>query len=134
MSNNWWYFGGRNDYPDSQVFFYDPTVLNEAPIAGMTKLDMSALVNQGMIQIQGKHFGVISQKRVILTLPDPSRIVISVREKWWYVSDVQEDHDEYDEDNRVNEDQMEEEYRDHKPTCNPLKMPTQEGGRSSYFT
>ena len=69
----------------ARYFGYDLAALNEAPIAGMTKLDMSALVNQGMIQIQGKHFGVISQKRVILTLPDPDKISILERDNWWYV-------------------------------------------------
>ena len=108
--------------------------MNEAPIAGVTKLDMSAFVNQGMIQIHGKYVGVIIQKRIILKLPDPARIAISERDNWWYISDVQEDQDEYDEDNRAEEDQVVEDNREYEPMCNPPEMPTQAGGRSSSFT
>ena len=111
-------------------------MLHEAPIVGKSKLDMSALVNQGMIQLQGSHFWLINSKRVILTLPDPERITISDRANWiWgYGSDGEEDLEEFEEDNQADENQMEEDSREQEPVGNPLEMPTQSDGRSSSFT
>lgn len=77
--------------PIAQYFGYDPTVLNETPIAGKSKLDMNALVQQGMISQVSDYYALMSSGQFIMALPDTARISISNTANWLYDSVVQDD-------------------------------------------
>ena len=46
-------------------FGYDPTVLNETPVSGKSKLDMKALVQQGMISQISDYYALMSYSQFI---------------------------------------------------------------------
>lgn len=58
-------------------FGYDTSTLNETPVAGKSKLDMNALVQQGMISQVSDYYALMSSSQFIMALPDPAHISIS---------------------------------------------------------
>lgn len=77
-------------------FGYQAVLLEDTPIAGNTKIDMSALIAQGMIAVAPTHYSVLIHKRFINALPYPDRVAITDCANWLYVSadlDADEGHD-----------------------------------------
>ncbi|XP_050918961.1 ADP-ribosylation factor GTPase-activating protein AGD2-like [Lathyrus oleraceus] len=80
----------------AEHFGYQVVLLEDTPIAGKTKIDMSALIQQGMIVVAPTYYYVLIHKRFIIALPDPDRVAITDCVNRLYVSadpDVEEGHD-----------------------------------------
>lgn len=80
----------------TEHFGYQAVLLEDTPVAGKTKFDMSALIQQGMIVVAPTYYYVLIHKRFIMALPDPDRVSITDCVKWIYVSvdpDMEEGHD-----------------------------------------
>lgn len=58
-------------------FGYDPTALNETPVAGKHKLDMNVLAQQGMISQISYYYALMSSGQFIMATPNPTRISIA---------------------------------------------------------
>jgi hypothetical protein len=54
----------------AEHFGYQVVLLEDTPIAGKTKIDMSALIQQGMIVVAPTYYFVLIHKRFIIALPD----------------------------------------------------------------
>jgi hypothetical protein len=61
----------------SEYLGYQAVLLEDTPIAGKTKIDMSTLISQGMIVVAPTYYYVLIHKRFIIALPDPDRVVIT---------------------------------------------------------
>ncbi|KAL5054220.1 hypothetical protein RYX36_034902 [Vicia faba] len=62
-------------------------VLLEGPhVTGKSKIDMDALIQQGMISLSRDFYAVIIHSRFIIALPDPHRVSIFDCANWLYVS------------------------------------------------
>jgi len=63
---------------------YDPVEQQHAPVAGMTKLDILALINQLVIQMNGTNYEYKVGKTVIMNLPNPERTSTIDEANWRY--------------------------------------------------
>lgn len=61
---------------------YHAVLLEDTPVAGKTKIDMVALIQQGMISVAPTYYSVLIHKRFIIALPDPDRVSISDCANW----------------------------------------------------
>jgi hypothetical protein len=126
-------------------FGYQAILLEDTPIVGNTKIDMSALIAQGMIAVAPTYYSVLIHKRFIIALPDPDRVAITDGANWLYVSadpDADEGHDTdhfYAGDQFVDdqEEGREEEYPQAPPehfVPQPQEPTQQAEGSSSWST
>jgi hypothetical protein len=77
-------------------FGYQIVLLEDTPIAGNNKIDMFALIAQGMIAVASTYYSVLIHKRFIIALPNPDRVAITDCANWLYVSadpDADEGHE-----------------------------------------
>lgn len=115
-------------------FGYDPAALNKTPMAGKHKLDMNALVQQGMISQISDYYALMSSGQFIMALPDPARISIYNTDNWLYDSVVQDEMDEHNADTFVVGDPQEEEVQEQEQFVAPPEDTTHPGVGSSYVT
>lgn len=71
----------------AEHFGYQAVLLEDTLIAGNTKIDMSALISQGMIVVSPTYYSILIHKRFIIALPDPDIFAIIDCANWLYVSD-----------------------------------------------
>lgn len=57
-------------------FGYHAILLEETPVEGKMKIDMSVVIQQGMISITRDYYLVVIHKRFIIALPNPDRVSI----------------------------------------------------------
>lgn len=110
---------------------YNTVLLDETPIAGKTKIDMSALIQQGMISISRDYYSVVIHKRFIIALPNPDRVSIFDCDNWLYVSSDPDKEEGYDVDNVVAGETMNEDDQHQKHFVPPHQDPTQQSARLS---
>lgn len=67
-------------------FGYHAMLLEDTPVPSKTKIDMVALIQQGMISVAPTYYSVLIHKRFIIALPDPDRVSITDSANWLYVS------------------------------------------------
>ena len=115
-------------------FGYGPTALNETPVSGKNKLDMNALVQQGMISQISDYYALMSSNQFIMALPDPARICIIKTTNWLYESVVHDDMDEHNAETFVVGDQHEEDAHEQEQFVPPCKETTYTGVGSSSMT
>ena len=115
-------------------FGYDPAAMNETPVSGKNKLDMNALVQQGMISQISDYYALMSSSQFIMALPDPARISIDNTANWLYESAVQDDMDEHNADPFVAGDQQEEDVQEQEQFVPPQEDTTHTGIGSSSMT
>lgn len=80
----------------AEHFGYQAVLLEDTPITCKTKIDMSTLIQQGMIVVAPTYYSVLIHKRSIITLLDPDRVSITDCANWLYVSadpNTKEGHD-----------------------------------------
>lgn len=131
----------------AEHFGYQAVLLEDTPIAGHTKIDMSALISQGMIDVAPTYYYVLIHKRFIIALPDPDRVAIIDCANWLYVSadpDAEEGHDTnhftigdqfIDDQAKGTEAEEEEPQAPQEQFVPPYQEPTQqEAGSSSWST
>lgn len=115
-------------------FEYDPGALNETPVSGKNKLDINALVQQGIISQISYYYALMSSNQFIMALPDPARISISKTANWLYESVVHDYMDEHNADTLVAGDQHEEDAQEKDQFVPPQEDTTYTGVRSSSMT
>ena len=77
-------------------FGYQAVLLEDTLVVGKTKIDMEALIQQGMIVVAPTYYFVFIHKQFIMALPDPDRVSITNCANLLYVSvdpDTEESHD-----------------------------------------
>lgn len=94
-------------------------LLEETPVAGKTKIDMSTLIQQGMISIAHNYYSLMIHKRFIFTLPNPDRDSIADCANWLYVSVDLDEEEDYDAENVVAGEPMNEDVQHQEPVCTP---------------
>lgn len=67
-------------------FGYQIVLLEDTPIASKTKIDISALIQQGIIVVAPTYNFVLIHKRFIIALPNPGKVGITGCAIWLYVS------------------------------------------------
>lgn len=115
----------------AEHFGYHAVFLDETHVAGMTKIDMSALIQQGMIYISRDYYSMVIHKRFNLALPNPDRVSISDCTNWLFVSADHDEEEGYDVDNVVSCKTMNEDDQHQEQFIPPHQDPTQQGVGSS---
>lgn len=100
-------------------------------MSGKNKLDMNALVQQGMISQISDYYALMSSRQFIMALPDPARISISDTANWLYESVAHDDMDEHNADTFVAGDQHEEGAQEQNQFVPPQEDTTYTGVGSS---
>ena len=85
----------------AEHFRYHAVLLEDTPVAGKTKIDMAALIQQGMISVAHDYYSVLIHKRFIITLHNPDRVSIVDCANWLYVSVDPDTKEGYEADNLV---------------------------------
>lgn len=57
-------------------------------VEGKSKVNMDALVHQGMISIYGNTYMVMIYNKIILDLPNPRKVRIDVPNNWLYQAGI----------------------------------------------
>lgn len=70
----------------AEHFGYHAVFLEETPVAGKTKIDMAALIQQCMIFVVHDYYFVLIHKRFIIALPNPDKLSIADCANWLYMS------------------------------------------------
>lgn len=89
------FVGGRITHI-TEYFRYHVVLLEDTVVAGKIKIDMAALIQQGMISVAHNYYSVMIHKRFIIALPDPERVSITNCANRLYVSvdpDIEEGYD-----------------------------------------
>lgn len=115
----------------AEHFGYDEVLLDETPEAGKTKIDMFALIQQGMISTSRDYYSIMIHKRFIIALPNPYRVSISDCANWLYVSVDPDEEDGHNIDNMVVGETMNEDDQHQEQFVPPHQDPTQQGVGSS---
>lgn len=113
---------------------YDPAALNETPVLGKNKIDMNALVQQGMISQIYNYYALISSSQFIMALPNPARISISGIANWLYESVFHDDMDEHNADTFGAGDQHEEDAQEQEKFVPPQEDIMYTGARLLTMT
>lgn len=80
----------------TEHFGYHVVLLEDTSVVGKAKIDMAALIQQGMIFVAPTYYSVLIHKWFIMDLLDPERVSITDCENWLYVSvgpDTKEGYD-----------------------------------------
>lgn len=85
----------------AENFSYHTALLEDTPMAGKTKVDMEALIQQGMISVAHDYYFVLIHKRFIIALPNSDRVSIADYANWLYVSSDPDIAEGYDAKNTV---------------------------------
>lgn len=115
----------------AEHFGYHAVLLEETPVAGKTKIDMSTLIQQGMISIAHDYYFVMIHKRFIIALPNADRVSIVDCANWLYVSANPDEEEGYDAESVILGELMNEEAQHQEPFVPPPQDPTQQGVGSS---
>lgn len=118
----------------SNHFGYDLASLNETQIFIKTKLDINALVQQGMISQISDYYAVMSSNQFIMALPDPTMVCITETANWLYESAVHDDMDEHNAETFAVGDQHEEDAQEQEQFVPPHEETIHTGVRSSSMT
>lgn len=70
----------------TEHFRYHAVLLEDTPVVGKTKIDMTTLIQQGMIFVAPITILFQIHKRFIIALPDLDRVSITDCANWLYVS------------------------------------------------
>lgn len=98
----WAELDGRT--PVTQItehFGYHAVLLEDTPVAGKIKIDVVALIQQGMIYVAPNYYYVLIHKRFIIALPGPDRVSITNYANWLFVSADLDTKEGYDAENFV---------------------------------
>lgn len=83
----------------TEYFRYHVVLLEDTPVTGKTKIDMTALIQQGMISVASTYYSVLIHKRFIMVLPDMDKVSITDCANWLYVSVDPDTEEGYDTEN-----------------------------------
>lgn len=114
-------------------FGYHAVLLEETPVEGKIKIDMSDLIQQSMISIAHNYYSVMIHKRFIIALPNPDRVSIVDCANWLYVSVDLDEEDVYDAKNVVAGEPMHEDNQHQEQFVPPHQDPTQQVVELSFM-
>ena len=94
----------------AEHFGYHAILLEDTPVVGKTKINMTTLIQQGMISVAHNYYSILTHKRFIIALPDPNRVSIIDCANWLYVSADPDTEEGYDAKNLVASEHVAGEY------------------------
>lgn len=103
----------------AEHFSYHAVLFEDTPVARKTKIDMAALIQQGMISISHDYYSILIYKRFIIALPNPNRVSIADCAHWLSVSDDSDTEEDYDAGNMVAGEHMNEDEQHQDPFVPP---------------
>lgn len=115
----------------AEHFGYHTIFLEETPVAGKTKIDMSALIQQSMISITHDYYSVMIHKKFIIALHTLDRVSNADCANLLYVSVDPDAEDGYDAENVVACESINAYEQHQDPFLPPPQEPNQQGIGSS---